>query len=87
MFYVNDLPNGKFLYREAIKLHCFVLFKMPVCRSHRLQRDTDRLKFVMLTEHNARKWTELDEGLVACMLALVSSHCEPVWPSGKALGW
>ena len=58
---------------------------MPVCRSDRLQRDTTRLKFVMLTEHNARKWTELVEGLVACVLALVSSHCEPVWPSGKAL--
>ena len=72
MFYVN-LPDGKFLYTEAIKLYCIVLFKMPVCRSDRLQRDTDRLKFVMLTEHNARKWTELVEGLVACMLAAVSS--------------
>ena len=25
MFYVNDEPEGKFLYTDTIKLHCIVL--------------------------------------------------------------
>ena len=26
MFYVNDEPEGKFLYTETIKLYCIVLY-------------------------------------------------------------
>ena len=27
MFYVNDEPEGKFLYTEIIKLYCIVLYQ------------------------------------------------------------
>ena len=27
MFYVNDEPEGKFLYTETIKVYCIVLYK------------------------------------------------------------